>query len=501
MADLTPGEKRWTILYGADKGLEHQALLELYRGFSLYVNYVLPVRAAKDVDSKTLALQLKPGTDRQNRRYQPACEHVVLLGTAKTNPIIADLVDRKVIPAPTGAQGFTLWIGNSPWNAEHRLIVIAGADAAGVYYGAQELLASLSDNSVPLDKPVGRRASLVKMADRVSVETPAVKERGIWTWGYVIYDYRRFLDNMARLKFNMLTIWNSEAPLNLPEICDYAHQRGIKIIAGFNWGWGYKRDISTAEGRQFIKELALDAYREEYAGSPIDGIYFQSETEHKTQEINGRTVAAWCCDMVNEIAREFYAIDPKLSIQFGLHATSIRDHYTDLDGLDPRIIITWEDAGALPFSYSPNPDFDDGYEKTLAYSKQLAAFRPGSPFALVPKGWLSLRWDDEYAKHGPLLLGERDPAFLRERLTSRQGELNAVNAGWLRHYPLAARFYREVLAINPNILSTALIEDVMFDARVQSSMSLLAETLWNPHQSDAEILARAMRPYVTPTTV
>ena len=114
---------------------------------------------------------------------------------------------------------------------------------------------------------------------------------------------------------------------------------------------------------------------------------------------------------------------------------------------------------------------------------------------------MSLRWDDEYAKHGPFLLGERDPAYLRERLTSRQGELNAVNSGWLRHYPLAARFYREVLAINPNILSTALIEDVMFDARVQSSMALLGETLWNPHQSDAEILARALRPYVTPTTV
>ena len=193
-----------------------------------------------------------PGSDRQQRRYQPACEHLVLLGTAATNPIIADLLTRKVIPAPAGAQSFSLWIGNAPWNAEHRLIVIAGGDAVGAYYGVQELLASLSDNFAPLDKPVARRAALVKLADRATVETPAVKERGIWTWGYVMYDYRRFLDNMARLKFNMLTIWNSEAPLNLTEICDYAHKRGIKIIAGFNWGRGYKRDISTAVGRALI---------------------------------------------------------------------------------------------------------------------------------------------------------------------------------------------------------------------------------------------------------
>jgi len=299
----------------------------------------------------------------------------------------------------------------------------------------------------------------------------------------------------------MLTIWNSEAPLNLPEVCDYAHQRGIKIIAGFNWGWGYKRDISSAEGRAFIKKLALDAYREEYLSAPLDGIYFQTETEHKNKVLNGRSVAAWCCDMVNEIAREFYKINPKLSIQFGLHATSIRENYRDLAKLDRRIIITWEDAGALPFAYKPNPHYEDGYKKTLAYSKQLAAFRPGTPFALVPKGWMCLRWGDEFAKHGPLLLGERAPEYLRERLAARQGEWDATNSGWFRHYPLAARFYREASKINPNIWATGLVEDGMFEARIQPSVSLFAETVWNPHQSDAEILARAMRPYVTTTTV
>lgn len=483
MADLTPGEKRWTVLYGSYQGLEQQALTELYRGLNHFVNYVLPIRPAGQADPKAL-------------------EHVLLLGTAANHPDIAELLASKVIPATPGPQGYTLWIGKSPWNAEHRLIVIAGADAAGVYYGVQELLASFSDQWAPLDKPVKRRAALVNLADRVAVEAPAVRERGIWTWGYVIHDYRRFLDNMARLKFNMLTIWNSEVPLNLPEVVAYAHQRGIKIIAGFNWGWGHDNlDISKAADRATIKKLALDTYNKEYAGTPIDGIYFQTLTEHKTQEIEGRTVAAWCCDLVNDIARELYAREPKLSIQFGLHATSIRAHYTDLAALDPRIIITWEDAGALPFSYSPNPNGADGFEATLAYAKQLAAFRPGSPFAIVPKGWMCLRWDDEFAKHGPFLLGERDPDYLRERLAARQGEWNSVNGMWLRHYPLAARFYREVLAINPNMLSTGLVEDGLFDARIQPSVALLGDMLWNPHQSDADLLVRALRPYVTPTTV
>ena len=482
MSDLTPGEKRWTVLYGSYRGVEQQALFEVYRGFGRYVNYVMPIRLAGEVDPATL-------------------EHVVLLGTAATNPRIADLVARKVVPAPGGAQGFTLWIGNAPWDAQRRLIVIAGADAAGAYYGAQELLASFSDNWVPFDKPVRRRASLAVLPDRVAVEAPAVRERGIWTWGFVIHDYRRFLDNMARLKLNMLTVWNSEAPLNLPEIAAYAHQRGIKIIAGFNWGWGHQRDLTLAEDRAFIKALALETYRKEYARQPIDGIYFQTLTEHHDQVLGGRTVASWCSELVNDIARELYALKPDLSIQFGLHATSIREHYTDLAGLDPRMILTWEDAGALPFCYSPDPAFGDGYEATLAYARQLAAFRPGTPFAIVPKGWMSLRWDDEFAKHGPFLLGERDPAFLRERLEARQGEWNSINSAWLRHYPLAARFYREALAVNPNMLATGLVEDGMLDGRIQPSVSLFAEMLWNPRQDDSDLLTRALRPYVTATTV
>lgn len=489
MPDLTPGEKRWTIINGGEK----QALAELHRGVSLFLNYVLPVREPHEVNAETWQPLAPSG-----RRYQPPVEHALVIGTKASNRLIAELLAKNVIPAPTAAQGFTLWIGNY---RENRLIVVAGFDVAGVYFGVQELLATFTENNVAFDKPAQRRESLAKLTDLVSVQAPAVKERGIWTWGYVIYDYRRFIDNMARLKFNMLTMWNSEAPVNLTEICDYAHQRGIKVVAGFNWGWGYKKDISSTDGRAFIKKLALDAYREEYMSAPLDGIYFQTETEHSTQEINGRSVAAWCCDMVNDISKEFYAINPKLSIQFGLHATSIRSHYTDLAGLDPRIVITWEDAGALPYSYGPNPNYQDGFESTLAYSKQLAAFRPGSPFALVPKGWLSLRWNDEFAKHGPLLLGERDPAYLRERLAARQGELNGINSGWFQHYPLAARFYREVSTINPNVWATALIEDVMFEARIQPSMALLGEMLWNPHQSDTELLARALRPYNTVTTV
>ncbi len=483
MADVTPGEKRWTLLFGSYEGIEKTAVTWLYREFTSYVNYMMQLHPAKDVDAQKF-------------------EHVLIIGSAATNPLIADLIAKKVIPAPPGEQGYTLFVGNTPWNAEHRMTVIAGHDARGVLYGVQELMAIYSAEPFALDKPARQRATLAKLADRVVVEAPVVKDRGIWTWGFVIYDYRRFIDNMVRLKMNMLTIWNSEVPQNWTEVANYAHERGIKIIPGFHWGWGYNdKDISKKEDIEFIKNVALDTYKREFVGKPHDGVYFQTLTEHKNQELNGRSIAAWCCDMVNDIAKAFYEIKPDLHIQFGLHATSIREHYVDLANLDPRIAIVWEDAGSLPYSYSPQPDFAEGYETTLAYSKKLAAFRPGSQFALVPKGWLSLRWDDEYAKWFTFMLGERNPAFLKQRLIDRQGELNQINDGWFRNYPLNARFYREVAEVNPNILSTALIEDVMFDGKIQPSMALLGETLWNPKQKDTDLLARAMRPYLNHTTV
>ena len=52
--------------------------------------------------------------------------------------------------------------------------------------------------------------------------------------------------------------------------------------------------------------------------------------------MGGQRVAALACKWVNRISADLYAIKPDLHIQFGLHATSIVDDYTDLAALDPR---------------------------------------------------------------------------------------------------------------------------------------------------------------------
>ena len=39
--------------------------------------------------------------------------------------------------------------------------------------------------------------------------------REMWTWGYVIYDYKGFVDNMVKCKLNTLIVWNDYLPLNI----------------------------------------------------------------------------------------------------------------------------------------------------------------------------------------------------------------------------------------------------------------------------------------------
>ena len=170
---------------------------------------------------------------------------------------------------------------------------------------------------------------------------------------------------------------------------------------------------------------------------------------------------------------------------------SIRDHYVDLKPLDPRIVITWEDAGTLPFTYDPvAPQMDTGtsdpyssFQATVDYAKELA------------KGWIQLPWETS-EHHGPYIMGERDPRFIRKRLADRQPRWDYVNKLWQENYPLAARFYRELLACSPKPFSvTALVEDGMFEEAIQPSVALYAQTLWDPHRSDKDLLELSASPY------
>lgn len=242
-------------------------------------------------------------------------------------------------------------------------------------------------------------------------------------------------------------------------------------------------------------------FLQRYAGLPIDGIYCRTLTEHKTTEIGGISTASLVRRLVNEIVGELFAVKPDLHVQLGLHASSIGDRYPDLAELDPRIVITWEDAGLLPYGYVPSasPRYSilggvDTLEATIDYSKRIAAFRPGLPFAMVPKGWTWLDWDGEFEHHGPFMLGERDPRWIAARRVERQVRWDWIDTARTDLFLHASHFYAEVLEANPRMIVTGLVEDGMIETGIPLSLALFAETLWNPRRSPDEILQAALSP-------
>ncbi|MFI5384922.1 MAG: hypothetical protein ACHQ50_02270 [Fimbriimonadales bacterium] len=463
---------RWEIAYGAYDGVERFAVDELQRLAQTSFPYVIDTEPASGV---------KPEDQ----------EHLILAGTEQDNWLLRDLIGKGILRRPAGPQGYSIACFDSPWKKGQRVIALAGSDPNGVLYGVEDFNAQIVKKALT-------REEFDLIANFAMNETPAIQNRGIWCWGYVIYDYRRFFDHMARLKMNTIIFWSDFAPQNCREVVEYAHSRGIRVILGFQWGYDIAGlDPTSPEHRRKMRDEVLATFKQEYRDLGMDGIYFQTFTENSNLTIKGKSTAEWACLWVNEISSAIFKIAPKIRIEFGLHATSIRDRYVDLKPLDPRIVITWEDAGTLPYTYDPvTPDLAS-FDATVEYSKKLAIFRSNPEFSMVAKGWIQLPWRTS-EHHPPYILGERDPEWIRQRLAQRQDRWDFVNPLWMKNYPLAAKFYRAVLAVHPSVCSvTGLIDDGEFEERIQPSVALFAQTLWNPSLPDSEILKRALSPYYT----
>ena len=484
-----PEGPKWAVLYGSYVGVERTALNEVQRGVQRFLPYVVQVRRVGDEP---------PNAD----------DHAVLVGTPDSNRLIGQLVDSGAIPPPPGPRGYTVACLESPFREGRRVLVVAGGGPAGVLHGAHELLARVLSDGVWFDLPARRQdgygpvgpipmtSNLESIPTLAMSGAPAIDNRGIWTWGHAIYDYRRLFNNMARLKLNMVTIWNNSVPINASEVIECAHAQGIRVIMGFHWGWGRNElNLADADDRQKTREEVVRTYMEQYAPLDLDGIYFQTLTEHTRTEQEDRSVASLACEWVNEIASALFSIEPDLYIQFGLHAPSIRQHYADITPLDRRITIVWEDVDGLPYTYNLGPEetSDASAQRAIDYTGRLVHLRTGLEFGMVPKGWTQLKWRDF---HGPYVLGEADPGSIRARLRQRESIWRFQERRWLQHYPKAARFYRELLALEPaGTLVTGLIEDGMIEEAIPLSVSLYAETLWDPFEDDAGILLRAMSPH------
>ena len=216
------------------------------------------------------------------------------------------------------------------------------------------------------------------------------------------------------------------------------HEHGIAVLMDvvFNHMWG------SAPLFQLYQPLNNWDYRaHDYEHCP----YFhnrESPWGYKLEHWHGLTPAGYprrtwkyvtdCLKMwVEEYHIDGFRFDHTEGIGWDPNGKNGMNFYASyLEELDPRITITWEDAGLIPYSYNPVTDYDpetpskynwpESVDETIEYSKKLAMMRGNREFAMVPKGFTSLRWQSEFENHGTFILGERSARYCRNRLDQRQ---------------------------------------------------------------------------------
>lgn len=464
--------RRFELVYGAYEGMEARAVDLVQAAVKRYVPYILSLYTAPS------------GT-----------ANVIYVGTKESNPHLAKLLEDVNIPA---GGTYVKVFGEG----EEQTVIVAGADAAACYYAAVEF----ADDFLPAArrKPVGHPFFQNPFVDPLpayeKLSVPAVAQRGLWTWGHVIFDYRAYIRNMARLKLNKITVWNDFAPINGKEFVEYAHSWGIRVIWGYSWIWDEKPDevIRDINVRNKWKEKILRQYAEDYAKLGGDGIYFQTFTETKEETLDGKNRAACAVEWVNEVSAALLEKYPNLLIEFGLHATSVRHDLAEIAKTDPRVSIIWEDCGDFPYAYGAQQV--STLEETSAFSAQIAALRGGKGFGAVLKGMSWLDWGSFEHQIGPFVLGESLREEIKEKLMLRRDILRYQQSYWMENGEAACRILRELAAAtNGSAELSALLEDSLFEEKIWLPAALFAELLWDGETPFPQLLGRVSRREVVET--
>ena len=384
-------------------------------------------------------------------------------------------------------------------------VIIEGFDDAGVLYGCVDFY---NKYIIPCeyDDPEKNRGAghywrnifEKELSDFTCTSAPSIRSRGIWTWGHVIYDYRGFIDHMVKLKMNTLIVWNDFVPVNAAQMIDYAHSCAVKVIWGFAWGWdnGCQKLSLKTLGDQ--TQNIFTKFQKEFADLPIDGIYFQSITEVNTPDIDGVPVADAVTDFVNNTAQLFFAQNPNLELQFGLHATSVKTRLDVIKRVDQRIRIVWEDCGAFPFNYIPQELAD--FDETKALAEKVANLRgKDDRFGVVTKAFTTLDWSRFVHMDGPVFVGATSRHIQADRIQRKAKDWRYFQAYWMRNGARALEMVKAMAdAKQGDLVVTALVEDGMFEKNLMFPVALYSEMLWDCNADfDSLLSAVALRDDVT----
>lgn len=416
-------------------------------------------------------------------------QNVIVIGCFDRNKTIAKYIQKNEIPS----NGYLVRVFDNPNNTDWKITIITGLTPINVFYGAVDYV----DNYLPsaekyLSNAIRSRQHTFddKLPDYTHASAPQSKTRSIFTWGQPINDYRQYIDNAARCKINQIIIWNDFLPINAKDLVDYAHEYEMELIWGFAWGWSTNCANIDLTNLEPLKKNIVESFQKTYA-SAGDGIYFQSFTELSTEKIGDILIAEAVVDFVNETAAEIYKIKPDARIQFGLHASSVKNRLPYFEAVDKRIEIIWEDCGSFPYSYFPKITSEEDYRQTLDFTKRLVSLRNMGKPGLVYKGLMTLDWCHFAHQSGPYIMGRSAKETIENDIELLSPIWRNFTADWLSCGRYVYDFTKDLNKIGS--------EDIKFNVAAQLAgeiwfpFALLSEILWSTEEPYEKILERVLK--------
>ncbi|MFA5340739.1 MAG: hypothetical protein WC332_03075 [Clostridia bacterium] len=457
------GNDRWKIVYGEYSKMQKKAVELAHSTVSKYVPYCV-------------VTEKKPSSLDDN---------LILIGTRNDNKYIHDLVSDEDILE----NGFYFKVIDSPYTKNKQVIIITGSDDVSVFYCSTFFADDYIAFSKPREdhQPYFRKLFKEKMPFYEISSVPSIKTRGLWTWGHTIYNYRKYIDNMARLKLNQLIIWNDHLPVNAKEIVEYAHENSIQIVWGYSWGWGEKFNVTDPLSLLKWSDHAIKAYEKDYADLGADGIYIQSFTETRDEMKDGQLISQAVTIWINTISGRILNKYPDLKIHFGLHATSVRNQLEFIKMIDDRVSIIWEDCGSFPYQYLPSKTED--FEDTLEFTNRIVNLRANSPFGVVLKGQICLDWSNFEHQAGPYVLGSSFQSKTNGLFSEKKEIWHYIQSYWLKNGHLCQKIINELNnQTDGNAMISALVEDGLFEDYIWLPVALYSQMLWDAKKPFSEIL-------------
>ena len=245
-----------------------------------------------------------------------------------------------------------------------------------------------------------------------------------------------------------------------------------------------------------MKKSVVDNFKKTYLNAKGDGIYFQSFTETELENKDGIIIADAVTGFVNSVAEDIFKLSPDIKIQFGLHASSVKNNLEFLEMVDERIEIVWEDCGCFPYHYRPETATPEAFEETLEFTEKIIALRNYGQTGLVYKGMMTMDWYNFVHQAGPYIMGKSADELIKNDIEMLTPMWRYIQTLWLQEagkyaWEFTRRIYEMVKGdIELNLAGT-------LEGGIWYPYALCAELMWNA-QEDFDVIEKRVlnRPWV-----